>query len=379
MKNAHLKLGIAAASALIAGLLFFQGCRNSKTAEEPADKAGQEGTAGLTAITLKEGTTKIAPVEIGTVERKPVGLMVKASGVVGFNEKKLTCLTARIPGRIEELSAFAGERVRAGAPLIALYSPDFLAGQAEFLQIAGRLERAAKEKDAEAERLAEQMLASAARKLEIMGMAQERVKALADSKSPDMLLTIVAPFDGSVIESHVVKGDYVEMGAELLKLADLGTVWVLANVYEKDLALVEPGAEAEVMVEAYPNKVFKGKVTLIHDTLDEEARTVKARIELVNPGFKLKPGMFAAVTVTPSTTENLLVVPEKAVRQVEGKSVVFVPAGNNRYEARPVKTGRAFPGYIEILEGVKEGDRIVIEGSFTLKSEVLKKAFEGEG
>jgi Cu(I)/Ag(I) efflux system membrane fusion protein len=378
MKSIKFKVGILTA-ALIAGWLFFQGCRNSKPAEEPADGATQEEEAGSSSVTLKEGTAKIAPVEIGTVERKAVVLPVKMSGVVGFNERRLMCLTARIPGRIEELNAFAGERVRAGMPLLSLYSPDFLAGQAEFLQIAGRLERAAKEKDAEAERLAEQMLASAARKLEIMGMAQERLKALRESKSPDMLLTIAAPFNGSVIESHVVKGDYVEMGAELLKLADLGTVWVVANIYEKDLALIAPGAEAEVMVEAYPNKGFKGKVTLIHDTLDEEARTVKARIELVNPGFKLKPGMFVVVTVTPSMTENLLVVPEKAVRQVEGKSVVFVPAGNNRYEARPVKTGRAFPGYVEILEGVKEGDRIVTEGSFTLKSEVLKKAFEGEG
>ena len=377
MKSIKFKYGILTA-ALLAGWLLFQGCRNSKPVEESADRAKQEEEAGISSVTLKEGTAKIAPVEIGTVERKAVILPVKTSGVVGFNEKRLMCLTARIPGRIEELNAFAGERVRAGAPLIALYSPDFLAGQAEFLQIAGRLERAAKEKDAEAERLAEQMLASAARKLEIMGVAQDRLKALRDSKLPDMLLTIAAPFDGSVIESHVVKGDYVETGAEFLKLADLGTVWVLANVYEKDLALVAPGAAAEVMVEAYPNQVFKGKVTLIHDTLDEEARTVKARIELVNPGFKLKPGMFAAVTVTPSTAENLLVVPEKAVRQVEGKSVVFVPAGNNRYEARPVKTGRAFPGYVEILEGLMEGDRIVTEGSFVLKSEVLKKSFKIE-
>jgi len=378
MKRTKFQYGILTA-ALFAGMLFSQGCRNSETMKEPADRAKQEEAAGTSVVTLKEGTAKIAPIEIGTAERKEVILPVKASGVVGFNEKKMMCLTARIPGRIEDLNAFAGERVRAGASLLSLYSPDFLASQAEFLQIAGRLERAAKEKDAEAERLAEQMLASAARKLEVMGMTPERLKALGESKSPDILLTVAAPFDGSIIESRAVKGDYVEIGGELLKLADLGTVWVLANIYEKDLALIAPGAEAEIAAEAYPGEVFKGRVTLIHDMLDEAARTVKARIELANPGFKLKPGMFVGVIITPSAKRNILVVPEKAVRQIEGQSVVFLPAGNNRFEARPVKTGRAFPGYIEILEGVMEGDRIVTEGSFTLKSEVLKKSFGIEG
>jgi len=379
MKSLKYIHGIATAIGLVAGLIFLPGCRNSRPPEDPADQAGEVPSAQSSAVTLKEGTTKIAPVRIGMVERKPISLPVRATGVVGFNEKKLMCLTARIPGRIEELTAFSGERVRAGAPLISLYSPDFLAAQAEFLQIAGRLERASKEKDAEAERLAEQMLSSSARKLEIMGMAPERLKALQESRTPDMLLAVAAPFAGSVIESHIVKGDYVELGDELLKLADLGTVWVLANVYEKDLASVAPGAEAVVAVEAYPGEPFKGKVALIHDTLDEEARTVKARIELANPGFKLKPGMFVGVIITPSTTINILVVPEQAVRQVEGRTVVFVPAGNNRFEARPIKTGRTFPGFIEVLEGVKEGDRIVTEGSFTLKSEVLKKSFEIEG
>ena len=365
-------------AALVAGLLISPGCRNPKPAEEPADQTGQEGAGGTLGVTLKEGTAKVAPVETGLVERKPVSLPVKASGVVGFNEKRLICLTSRVAGRVEELNAFSGERVRAGSPLLSLYSPDFLAGQAEYLQIAGRRERAAKEKDAEAERLSEQMLASAARKLEIMGMPPDRLKALGESRTPDVLLMVAAPFGGSVMESRVLKGDYVEMGTELMKLADLGTVWVLANVYEKDLAQVAPGAVAEVAAEAYPGAVFKGRVSLIHDVLDEDSRTVKARIELANPGFKLKPGMFVKVTIVPAATLNLLVVPEKAVRQVEGKSVVFVPAGSERFEIRPVKTGRAYPGFLEVLEGLKEGDRVVTQGSFTLKSEVLKKSFEIE-
>ncbi len=367
---------VLAATAVAAFML--QGCGSSKSGGPAAAQHEHEEESGTEAVTLTKGQAEIAAIEYGVAERKPVAVSVRATGSVVFNEKRLLCLTARVAGRIEELEAFTGERVGRGDLLFRLYSPEFQAAQAEYLQIAARLERASGAGDSEARNLAEKMLVSAAQRLQIIGFPPERLEAIRVTRIPDQLLSVVAPFPASVIESRIVKGDYVELGAELLTLADLGTVWILADVFEKDLAKVASGADSAVTVEAYPRETFPGKVTLIHDRLDEQARTVKVRIELSNPAHRLKPGMFAVAEIVPVAPEVLLVVPENAVRLLEGRQVVFVPDVKGGFEIRAVKTGRTPPGYVEILEGLEAGERVVTEGSFTLKSEILKKTFEGD-
>lgn len=361
---------------LAAALFVLAACRSGGTAEGTAyDHEHGEGEEHP-AVTLTEGQMGAAAVEIGQAEIRSMTGTVRASGVVGFNERKRVCLTARVSGWVEELHVFAGERVRAGQVLLALYSPDLLAAQAEHLQIASRLARALEEGDGEAMRVAERMLGSSAGKLEILGFPAHRLKEIRERNEPDQLLVLTAPFAASVLESQVVNGDRVEVGAELLSLADLNTVWVQVNVYEKDLAGIRPGAAAEISVEAYPGRVYRGRVTLIHDTLDEASRTVKARVELGNPGHELKPGMVVWADIVRGDTEKLLVVPEKAVRLIEGKFVVFIPAGDGRFEAREFRAGRTFPGFVEVLGGLAAGERVVTEGSFTLKSEALKKTYE---
>ncbi len=367
---------ILAAMAISAFML--PGCGGSDSGQPSAALHEHEEDPGASTVTLSEGQAKIAAIEIGSAERKPMAVPVRATGSVGFNEKRRLSLTARAAGRIEELEAYPGERVETGDLLLKLYSPEFLAAQAEYLQIAGRWERATGAGDSEAETLAERMLLSAAQRLQILGFPSARLEAIRETRIPDPLLSVTAPFPASVIESRVVKGDYVELGAELLSLADLGTVWVLADVFEKDLANVARGANAAVTVEAYQGETFRGRVTLIHDRLDEQSRTVKVRIELANPGHRLKPGMFAVAEIDPVAQEVMLVVPENSVRVLEGREVVFVPGDNGAFEIRSVKIGRASAGYVEILEGLEAGERVVTEGSFTLKSEALKKTFEGD-
>jgi RND family efflux transporter MFP subunit len=170
-----------------------------------------------------------------------------------------------------------------------------------------------------------------------------------------------------------VTGDYVEVGRELFQLADLETLWATANIFEKDLPLVRPGMTAEVRVQAFPQDVFSGRLTVIGAVEDADTRTVRGRIELPNPGERLKPGMFAEIILTSPAAAEILALPASAVRYVEGKSVVFVKEAAGPFVLREVKTGRLFGSWMEVLEGLKEGDMVATEGSFSLKAEILKK------
>jgi len=173
-------------------------------------------------------------------------------------------------------------------------------------------------------------------------------------------------------------GSAVEAGSCLAELADLSTLWVLAEVYEKDLAAVAPGAKAEMTVAAYPGEVFGGSLTQVGSVMDEQTRTVKCRLEVANPAGRLKPGMFAEIRIFASGKISFLAVPEEAVRTAEGRAVVFLETAPGRYARRAVEMGRAADGFVEILKGLSAGERVVTAGSFDVKAEMLKGSLEGE-
>ena len=163
-----------------------------------------------------------------------------------------------------------------------------------------------------------------------------------------------------------------------MTLADLSTLWLLVDVFEKNLSAVRIGSPAEIKVAAYPEKSFRGRLTAMGDQVDESSRSLKARVEVSNPSMKLKPGMFANVTLISPAAGKIVCVPERAVRNLEGKTAVFVQIRHGVFVKREVHTGRPAAGQIEILDGLKEGETIAVDGSFILKSEALKGALEGE-
>jgi RND family efflux transporter MFP subunit len=211
-----------------------------------------------------------------------------------------------------------------------------------------------------------------------MGATDEDIQITQDTRELQDYLFIAAPFSGSVVAAAAIAGDYVEIGRELFQLADLSSLWATVNIFEKDLTLVKPGAEGEIRIQAYPGVTFKGRLAVLGDVVDAETRTVKGRLEVPNPALKLKPGMFADVTLGSARAAEALVIPEKAVRNVEGRNVVFVPGAAGSFVPREVRLGRVFDGWVEILEGLEDGDEVAAEGSFALKAELLKKTLEGE-
>ena len=211
---------------------------------------------------------------------------------------------------------------------------------------------------------------SARQKLRLFDISEDQIAELEKSRQPQRTLRVDAPIDGIVVEKMAVQGQMVDAGMKLYRLADLGIVWVQSQIYEQDLALLKLGQEAEVSLSYLPDRKFRGRVTYIYPTVDEKTRTARVRMEFHNPGFFLKPGMFATVELHAELEPSALLVPDSAVLRSGEKNTVFVALGEGRFEPREVTLGpRADKDAYEVLDGLKEGERVVTSGQFMFDSE----------
>jgi len=354
-------------------IFFLAGC-SQKQGEEIESEA-REASFSL-AVVLSDEAQKIAGIKIETARFQAVPLKIRVLGEASFNQKKYSKISSRVSGRVEEVFAFPGDKVKKGQSLLSIYSPDFLSAQAEFIQAEERLNRAAKDSDEDEIQASKSLFDSARSKLLLLNVTEKELAELEETSSKKFLLPVRAPFEGSITESSIVSGDFVEFGQSLFKIADLSFLWVKVNIYEKELSKVRTGCEALVRVAAYPDEEFKGKLTLISDVVGEKTRTIEGRVEVSNEQGKLRPGMYAEVDLVSVFESKALFIPEWAVHKIEDKKVVFVPAGENSFSAKEIKTGSKVNGFVEVVEGLKEGDAFVSEGSFLLKSELLKKTLE---
>jgi RND family efflux transporter MFP subunit len=361
---------------LMALAISVSGCRADKPREtETGAKVILNDVPAI--ITLTEEAIKIAGIQTEKAELRQIPLKIYETGNLAFNQKRLMNLTSRAAGRVEDISAFAGDRVKEGQHLLSLYSPDFLTSQAELLQAAERLRRVTQEDLRDEIPAARSLLESAKSKLILLGMQEDDLKELGETRQINPLLSIKAPFSGTVIESPIVRGDQIPEGATLFKIADLSLLWVHVHVYEKDLSRVKQGMPALVRVHAYPDQTFQGTLTLLNDVVDEKTRTVIARVEVPNSRGLLMPGMYAEVALILPSNEEALLVPEAAVQDLEGKKVVFIPVGERSFRFQEVEVGQKLDGWVEVVKGLSVGDAYVRDG-FILKSEVLKKNLEVE-
>jgi len=361
-------------SAFLVMALFFcvSGCRAKKTEEvEP----GAQNDETPSAITLSESALKIAGIEVEKAGLRKVSLKICCAAEMAFNQKRLMNLTSRAAGRVEEISAFVGDRVKEGQPLLALYSPDFLTSQAEFLQLEERLKRVTKDNLQDEILTAKSLLDSARRKLILLGLNDAELKELEETRQVKPVLPVRAPFSGNIIESPIVRGDQIPEGATVFRIADLSLLWVKVHIFEKDLSRIQLGMPALVRVQAYPDQAFQGTLTLLNDVVDEKTRTVIGRVEVLNSRSLLKPGMYAEVELILPSSAAALLVPEAAVQDLEGKKVVFMPASGRSFRFQEVEVGQKLNGWVEVVKGLSAGDAYVRDG-FLLKSEVLKKNLE---
>jgi RND family efflux transporter MFP subunit len=204
----------------------------------------------------------------------------------------------------------------------------------------------------------------------LFDVSEDQIAQLEKTRQPQRTLRVDAPIDGIVVEKNVVQGQMVEAGMRLYRLADLGIVWVQSQIYEQDLSLLKLGQEAEVSLSYLPDRKFRGRITYIYPTVDEKTRTARVRMEFHNPGLFLKPGMFATVELHAELEPDALLIPDTAILRSGDKNTVFVALEGGKFDPRSVTIGaRSENDQIQILSGLKEGERVVTSGQFMLDSE----------
>ncbi len=379
--------------------LFAAACEHGVPAHRCEECRYEVGVVKVPRSLIEQGVLQVARVaERSFVEE------VELTGEIRFDERRIAHLGPRLPGIIQRVHVDLGQPVRAGAPLVEIDSPQLAETEAAYLtalaehRLARRnysRQRELREAEISSEREfleAEQEFESTAirvnsgrQKLLQLGITEDEIATLEEAGIGGAMGRYVlrAPFDGEVLDLHAVRGEQVEPESELLLFGDTIKLWVWADLYEFHLALFErglseAGLSARVTVRAYPDEIFQGRVDLIGRTMNEDTRTVEARITLDNPEGKLKPGMFAVVALDAVAGGTRTAVPAAAVLSDEGRDFVFLRHDDDYFIRRPVIQGRRNGDFVEIVHGLDSGQAIAGAGAFLLKSDVLRSKM-GEG
>ena len=335
---------------------------------------GMEGMPGMSAspsgaVAIPAVTRQLIGVRSTSAAYQALTQEIRTVGTVGYDERGLTQVTLKISGWVREVFVNSiGRPVRKGEPLFTFYSPDLLASQDEYLlAVRTQVQLAASPLD-EAKANAASLVASARERLRLWDLTDEQITALERRGKAEPLFTVYAPSSGIILKREALPGKYVEPGTTLYEVADLSRVWISADIYESEVASVKLNQPMSVSFAAYPGEIFRGSKAYIYPSLNTEARTVRVRFELPNPGLKLKPGMYGNV-ILQTDAVKALVVPKEAVLETGLRQLVFMDRGQGRYEQRLVKLGRRNQDEVEVMEGLKEGDRIVTSANFLLDAE----------
>ena len=314
-------------------------------------------------------------VTYATAERRDLDMTVQTLGTVAYDETRLATVNPKVDGWVERLHVnFTGAPVRKGQPLMEVYSPQLVSAQEE-LVLAARLLRDARGESAS--RNAQELLEASRRRLSYWDVPDEEIDRVETTGTVRKSLTLEAPASGIVVEKNVVEGDRVMPGMTLFRIADLSTVWIEADVYEKDLSLVGEGQTGRVTFETYPGRAFEGRITYVYPTVSIQSRTGRIRLELPNPDLDLKPGMYARIELEVPARDPALVVPRSAVLATGERSLVFVREADGSLVPRQVVSGRASGRFVEILSGLEEGARVVSSAAFLVDAESNLGALQG--
>lgn len=352
-------------------------------------------TSGRVTLSAEE-SARIGLV-VQPVSRSDFRMHREFPGVVRPNQHNMAEITTLVRGRVVEVYGDLGQEVKANESLALLYSSELGLAQSAHLKAQAKLHLAEQAYnrakfllqeqvigEAESQRRHAELLSIQAEaheaqdRLKLLGMSDEEFRRLESSRKIRSVVPIVAPFAGRIIGRKLTRGEVVETTENLFVIADLSQVWVQANIPEKDIPFVHSiratgGTQADVRINAYPGEIFKGTITYVGDVLDPSTRTMQLRLELANSDGRLKPEMFATVRLFSETQPDRLSVPEAALQRDQGRTFVFVQRTPTEYELREVQVGESNGTQTSIVAGLNEGESVVTQGAFVLKSEVLKK------
>jgi membrane fusion protein, heavy metal efflux system len=362
----------------------------------PSAASGPTAAPGEATLTLQPDAAARAGLQVEAVGEQlaPKSAQQAANGVVQANAYRTSAVVSLVGGRVMGVSAEVGQAVGRGQTVAVVFSDELAEAQSKYLAARAELEEHEKHHRRTAElvelgaasreeleqattmmKKAESEIASQRQKLLLLGLTPQRVEALRSTSQVSSEVSLPAPVNGTVISRSVNPGEVVEANKELMRVADLSTVWVVAQVYEKDLSRVHVGGGASVTSDAYPSRIFRGRVTFVDPQIEQATRTAQVRVEVANPVQALKLGMYVGVAfgANGGAEATAPTVPSSAVQNLNGQTVVFLATPDpNTYALRPVRLGAEGEGRYTVLEGLAVGDRVVTQGSFMLRAEWLK-------
>jgi multidrug efflux pump subunit AcrA (membrane-fusion protein) len=369
---------LAASLALLVTLGGLWGIREARNGKDrPRGQARPTGMAGRGVMEMGSGASiqlsadqmRQFGVTFDYVEERILQDEIRTVGIVNFDETRMAGVTPKFSGYVERLHVdFTGRPVRRGEALVDIYSPELVAAQEELL-LAAKLEGTLEGSAVPGVPAGSSNLVRAARqRLRLWDISEAQIDRILESGRATRTLTLYAPVSGIVVEKNVLAGQAVQAGQPLYTIADLSEVWVEAELREADAGLVREGDAAAVEISAFPGRPLRGRVEYVYPTLQQQARTLKARIALANPDGRLKPGMFATVRLS-SPGRTALTVPVSAVVRTGERQLVFIDMGGGQIMPQEVEIGRVAGNIAEVLAGLEPGQRVVTSAQFLLDSE----------
>jgi Cu(I)/Ag(I) efflux system membrane fusion protein/cobalt-zinc-cadmium efflux system membrane fusion protein len=334
------------------------------------EEEGEEKEPAST-IRLDPVTMQNMGVRLGRVQRKPLTKHIRTVGNVTYDETKIYSVNIKFSGWIEKLYVnFVGEDVRKGQPLFDIYSPQLVTTQDEYLLALQQYRSLSNSSYSSIREGARRLLEASRTRLHYWDLTDKQIEHLAKTGKARKILTIFSPASGIVTKKNAFEGHYVKEGEEQYSIVDLSTVWVDVDVYEYELPWVRKGMAADMELAYIPGKRFKGKVLFVYPYLETKTRTAKLRLEFPNPGYQLKPGMYANIYLKSVIAKDSLVIPQEAMIDSGVRQIVFVALGQGKFQPRDVKIGlEGNDNDYQVLEGLKEGEEIVLSAQFMFDSE----------
>lgn len=319
------------------------------------------GDASGSTVTISPQVVQNLGVRTAKAEKSRLWRGIDTVGYVDYDESRVSHIHLRTEGWIENLAVRSeGERVRKGDRLFDLYSPELVNAQEEFVQAISSGNKG--------------LVSASAERLVALGVSGDQISSLRKSRKVKQYISVHAPQDGVVTTLPVREGMFIKPAMKVLSLGDLSRIWLLAEVFERQAEWVRQGHPAEVKVTYLPGRKWEGMVEYIYPSLDPKTRTLKVRLSFDNPGEELKPNMYANVKIFGGPKEDTVVIPLEGLIRTGREERVILSLAEGKFEARKVVAGIESGDYVEILEGVNEGDNIVISGQFLIDSEASMRA-----
>src|SRR6478609_2698847 len=336
-------------------------CGMELTPVYPGEK-GFDATGGGSTIALTDSQIQVLNVRTETAKIQPLARTLQVSGVIDDDSTRHRVLSAYTDGRIDKLHVnYMGAEVEAGQPLAEFYSPALLQAEREYRQLSGELRK------------------NTGLRLRQMGLTPEQLEAIPNKSIDSLTSQILSPVSGTVVEQNVYEGQYVATGEKLFEIADFSTMWFMFDAYEQDMPWIQTGQTVTVSSPALPGKSFEGKITFIDPNFEEATRSTKVRVELPNPkidGHRALLHRLYAEGLVKIDTPAVLTIPRSALIQTGPEAVVYVDLEGGAYAHTPVKTGRHGDTDVEILSGLKAGDKVVTHGNLQIDGQAeMKRAF----